>query len=736
MIRTDRWLFVITILAGSFLLFLVQPMVARMALPRLGGAPAVWNSAMLVYQALLLGGYAYAHVIGRFTIARQAMIHLAVLVLAGLTLPIALADLPPPASGWEAAWVPLLFVLTIGPVFFAVSAQAPLIQRWYAADPSAGDPYWLYAASNLGSFAGLIAYPLLLEPFVRLGGQSWAWSVGYGVLIVLVALAAWARRGAEATPAASEAAKDAEPIGWRRIGLWLALSAVPSGLMLSTTTHLTTDIVAMPLLWVIPLGLYLLSFSIAFRDKSRIGSFLVLVAPLIALFTGGQAMASSSGGTFLYALASLLLLMAFAVALHHRLYADRPGPEKLTLFYLIMSAGGALGGLFTALIAPVLFDWVWEHPLLILAGAALLPRSAWSGWYARLGLAEDHRRTVLLALLLAVFVVSYVMLGQLMDGNDLAVTLLMCVLAAIGLLLLINRPAFLVALLAMMLARSGFDTVEQSWAGARERSFFGVYAVRESDTSPFRDLVHGTTLHGRQILDPAGALEPTTYYTRNGGAGLVLANAEKLVGPDARIGVVGLGVGTLACYRKPGQRWEYFEIDPVVLEYSENGQFTFLDRCTPDAPTHIGDARIVLEGMDAAKFDILAVDAFSSDSIPLHLMTREAFAIYGHVLSNDGILLVHVSNRFLDLAPMVHGLALANGMEGRIRRDSGKWSLGASPSWWIALSPDEAVLARLPEAEDGGWQDLPPPPARLWTDDFASILPFLQWESMLKTAHD
>ena len=736
MIRTDRWLFVITILTGSFLLFLVQPMVARMALPQLGGAPAVWNSAMLVYQALLLGGYAYAHIIGRFTIRRQAAIHLAVLLLAGLTLPIALADLPPAASGWEALWVPLLFVLTIGPVFFAVSAQAPLIQRWYAADATAGDPYWLYAASNLGSFAGLIAYPLLLEPFVRLGGQSWAWSIGYGVLIILVALAAWTRRGAASLAEAVTEAPDAEPIGWRRIGLWLALSAVPSGLMLSTTTHLTTDIVAMPLLWVIPLGLYLLSFSIAFRDKSWIGSFLVLVAPLIALFTGGQAMASSSGGTFLYALASLLLLLAFAVALHHRLYADRPGPEKLTLFYLVMSAGGALGGLFTALIAPVLFDWVWEHPLLILAGAALLPRTAWSGWYERLHLDEDHRRTVVLALLLAVFVVSYFMLGQLMDGNDLAVTLLMCVLAAIGLLLLINRPAFLVALLAMMLARSGFDTIEQSWEGARERSFFGVYAVRENEDAGYRDLVHGTTLHGRQFLNPAMALAPTTYYTKNGGAGLVLSDAEALVGSNARIGIVGLGVGTLGCYRQPGQQWEFFEIDPVVLEYSKDGHFSFMAQCTPDAPTHIGDARLVLEGMEPGRFDILAVDAFSSDSIPLHLMTREAFAIYRRALSDKGILLVHVSNRFLDLAPMVNGVAQANGLRARILRDPGGSIRGSTPSWWIALAQDEAVLARLPDGETADWIALPDPPKQIWTDDFASILPFLQWESMLKTAHD
>lgn len=740
MISVNRWLFVATILTGSFLLFLVQPMVARMALPQLGGAPAVWNSAMLVYQALLLAGYAYAHFIARFALRKQAAIHLAVLLLAALTLPIALADLPPPASGWEAAWVPLLFLLTIGPVFFAVSAQAPLMQRWYAADHHAGDPYWLYAASNLGSFGGLIAYPILLEPNIALGEQSLVWALGYGVLIVLVALSAWSRWNAKAAPEGIAQSGPSETIGWRRITLWLALSAVPSGLMLSTTTHLTTDIVAMPLLWVIPLGLYLLSFTIAFREKSQLGSLIVLFAPITVLLAGGLAMASGAGNDYIFAFATVLLLFVVAVTLHHRLYADRPSPARLTFFYLVMSAGGALGGLFTALIAPVLFDWVWEHPILILASAALLPRGAWTGWPDKLGISRANRRPILLAILLATFLLGYVLLKQSEVSNEIGILLAMLGMTIGGLLLLVYRPAFLLVLLALMLARSSFETVQESWTGQRERSFFGVYAVRTLDDPDYRyrDLVHGTTLHGRQFLDAEFELEPTTYYGKTGGAGLVLARADALTGEGGRIGVVGLGIGTLACYKSPGQSWEFFEIDPVVLQFSQDGSFSYMDECTPDAPTHIGDARLVLEGMEAGRFDVLAVDAFSSDAIPLHLMTEEAFAIYARALAEDGILLVHISNRFLDLAPMVQGVGAANGLSGMIRRDMRPTGPGTTASVWVALARDPATLAQLPVAEgdDGGWEALPPAPERIWTDDFASILPFLRWGNVLGTKNE
>ncbi|MBU2342476.1 MAG: fused MFS/spermidine synthase [Alphaproteobacteria bacterium] len=703
-----------------------------MALPRLGGAPAVWNSAMLVYQALLLGGYAYAHAIGRWPIARQAAVHLGLLLLAALTLPIALADLPAPSPGLEPLWVPLLFALTIGPVFFVVSAQAPLMQRWYAADASAGDPYWLYAASNLGSFTGLLAYPLLFEPNLSLGAQSWVWSLGYGALILLVGGAAavrWRAGGVDAplAPAASE------PIGWRRTLLWLALAAVPSGLMLSATTHLTTDIVAMPLLWVIPLGLYLLSFVFAFNARSALGHTLARVAPVVLLLAGGMAMVSQGAEGLSTGFATVLMLFVVAVALHRRLYEDRPSPARLTYFYLIMSAGGALGGLFTALLAPVVFDWVWEHPILVLAAAALLPDRPLIAWMERLGLDPRKRRIAVLLLLIAAMVLSGLLNRWLVEQNDALVLLGMLGMAWCGILLLGYRWAMVAVLAMLMLGRGGYQTLSASIDGARERSYFGIYTVRDYESGDRRELTHGTTLHGLQFSAPADRREPTTYYGRDSGVGAALGLLPQLAGPEARVGVVGLGVGTLACYRQPGQAWDFFEIDPEVVEFSRGADgFTFLRECTPDAPVHIGDARLVLERFPAARFDALVIDAFSSDAIPLHIVTTEAFAIYRRTLAEDGLLVLHISNRFIDLRPMVAALAKEHGMTAILRSDLTELGPGISPSVWVVMSPDAGQIARLIAARrDLSWERPPAPAPTLWTDDFASILPYIQWQNIL-----
>ena len=337
----SRGLYVATILTGSFLLFLVQPMVARMALPRLGGAPNVWNSAMLVYQALLLGGYWYAHRLSRLPLRRQAQVHLALFVLAALTLPVSLANLAPPAPGSEAWWVPLLFVLSIGPVFFMVSAQAPLMQRWYALDPQAGAPWALYAASNLGSFGGLIAYPLLAEPLLALHWQSWSWSAGYLLLLGLIALSARARWNVGDAGSIIPQAQKIAPIPRRTVAHWVVLAAVPSGLMLATTTHLTTDVFAMPLLWVLPLGLYLLSFVIAFADRRGPARFVSALAWLGILTIGPMAALSYGWMGIVPLICSVVLLFLLCTALHARLYELRPAPEQLTVFYLAMSAGGA-----------------------------------------------------------------------------------------------------------------------------------------------------------------------------------------------------------------------------------------------------------------------------------------------------------------------------------------------------------------------------------------------------------
>ena len=725
-----RRLFVATILLGSFLLFLVQPMVARMALPRLGGAPNVWNSAMLVYQALLLGGYAYAHALGRLNLKRQALVHLAVLLLAALSLPIALAELPAAAQGAEVLWVPLLFLATIGPLFFAVSAQAPLMQRWYAADPAAGDPYPLYAASNLGSFAGLIAYPLLAEPLLPIARQSGAWAIGYGALVLLVLVVSRTLPAGEA--AHPEAIEDTgEAIGWRRIALWLALAAVPSGLMLSTTTYLTTDIFAMPLLWVIPLGLYLLSFTIAFADRRALADAVSRHAAALVMVLGSITMLLSASGSLAAAFVSVVLLMVVAIALHSRLYATRPSPAKLTLFYLVMSAGGALGGALTALIAPVLFDWTWEHPLLIVAAALLVPLPPYARWTDRLGWTPERTRMAL-ATIFAVALIAISFMATAVAEKDRSGLLIQLHLAAVvilALLLVRWRPAFAAVLALAMLALGGMDALKTTLAGDRSRSYFGIYTVRDIGNTA-RTLAHGTTLHGIQLKKRGLELEPTSYYGRNSGIGLALGAGDTLLGRQANIGIVGLGVGTLACYRKPGQRWTFYEIDPAVLEYSRGGQFTFVERCTPDAAMVIGDARLELAKARPAAYDLLAIDAFSSDAVPLHLLTDEAFKVYLRALAPDGLLLVHISNRYVDLAPALGAAARANGLVA-IKRDD----RGAKPprtrSLWIAMAREPARLEALQKASEAEWKPLDTARGQVWTDDYASILPDLNWSKFL-----
>jgi SAM-dependent methyltransferase len=726
-----RWLFTVTILTGSFLLFLVQPLVARMALPRLGGAPNVWNSAMLVYQALLLGGYAYAHLLSRLAVGRQAMIHLALLLLAALTLPIALPDIAAPAAGSEAWWVPYLFLLTIGPLFFVVSAQAPLMQGWFAAHPKAGDPYPLYAASNLGSFAGLLAYPLLAEPLLPIRAQSGAWAAGYGALLVLVALTALARRGAPAPAplAASDAAAGEAAPSARQIALWLALAAVPSGLMLSTTTHLTTDIFAMPLLWVIPLGLYLLSFSIAFSERRTLADALTAAAPVVLAAGGALAMLGSAGTGMIAVAASLLMLFVVSVTLHARMYAMRPAPARLTQFYLVMSAGGVLGGLFTALIAPLVFDWTWEHPLLILAAAALLPLGAWSGLLGRIFRSPDTARMAVILLLFTVFVGSILFHAQLVEDpkwSALDVGAFVLLIAATT-LLAAQRWTFVAASLALLAALGALTQAQLTLKHARSRSYFGIYTVGDTPTGE-RRLQHGTTLHGVQRLGAGRERDATSYYGPTAGVGLALRSAERLYGPAARIGVVGLGVGTLACYRKPGQQWTFFEIDPEVLAYSTRRKFTFLERCAPDAPVVIGDARLKLEALPDASFDILVIDAFSSDAIPLHLLTQEAAQVYFRNLAKDGVLVIHISNRFIKLEPVLAALARNEGLTAAIRPDRPEQS-HLTASNWVVLSRDPARLAAL--TAQGGWRPLGPPAPTVWRDDYASILPQIMWSNFL-----
>jgi SAM-dependent methyltransferase len=729
--RYAKPLFLATIVTGSFLLFLTQPLVARMALPRVGGAPAVWNSAMLVYQALLLGGYAYAHFLGQLRPRLQAGLHLSLFALAALWLPIGLIDAVPPGDRSTAFWVPWFLVASIGPLFFIISAQAPLMQRWYALETSRGDPYALYAASNLGSFAGLISYPLLVEPLLTLEQQSGLWTGGYAVLVALVVACALT---IPAQVVEERPQRLSPPAGAKRVLHWIVLAAVPSGLMLSTTTHLTTDIVAIPLLWVVPLGLYLLSFVVAFASRRGPTEFITQLSPLIILIAGGLAFADGSTRPIFSATLGLSLLFVIAVTLHGEMYRLRPEPDRLTGFYLSMSLGGVIGGALVAIVAPLVFDWAYEHPLLIVAAAFLLPLGNYFSFIERLWQRRKLRGILTLAIPTVVFLLS--LAGDRKFWPDVPNWANVAAPALIGLIAVFSigrRSVYAACLVALMMSYGGWSTLKLSLEDVRTRSYFGIYTVSTRPGGSARVLTHGTTVHGVQSLRPGMETQPTSYYTSMSGVGLALAHAAPLYGPAARIGVIGLGTGTLACYRLPGQSWTFFEIDPAIVRIARDPtRFTFLSRCAPDARVILGDARLTMAKQPPHTFDMIAVDAFSSDAVPMHLLTREALEVYGRALQPRGLLLMHISNRYLDLEPVLAAGARTGGWHARILRYSPELTERlveeSHPSVWIAMSRDPATLGRLVSLTDpDGWQPLEQRPGFAgWTDDYASILPLLK----------
>lgn len=732
--KSRRWLFVLTILTGSFLLFLIQPMVARMAMPRLGGAPAVWNSAQLVYQALLLGGYAYAHFISRQSPKRQTMIHIGLFVVAALWLPVGLIAANPPANASVVLFVPWLLAASIGPLFLAVAAQAPLMQRWFHIHAPHADPYPLYAASNVGSFAGLLAYPLLVEPMLGNSAQSWLWTGIYALLLLLMGTCAFTiYRDSAATADAEDAAKaeavDEAPPSLTRKLRWIALAAVPSGLMLSTTTHLTTDMMSIPLLWVIPLGLYLLSFSVAFAARRGLADLILFLSPFVILTLGGTALLSASRSPVLMMAGSLVLLFVVAVALHSLMYRDRPSPRYLTQFYLLMSVGGVIGGIFCALVAPIVFDWVYEHPILILAAALLIPQASLFPFKRAGGIGRLPQ--MLIAVLIFLGALYYLYHNN--SPVDEKLPYFIVPMLLVGIWMVGNRPAFMVMLLAIMGMADGWDKAQPRLEADRTRSYFGVYNVYPDHYENLQKLVNGTTLHGLQHLDPAKSKEPTSYYGHGSGVGIVLDRAGALYPKGARVGIVGLGAGTLACYAKPGQQWHFYEIDPVMVDIAKKPEnFSFLSQCTPDAAIHVGDARLTLADQPAQSLDILVIDAFSSDAIPMHLLTREAFAVYQRVLAPDGVLVVHISNRYFDLEPV-----LAAEAQKRDWFALGRWDYpdteddALTASTWVAMTREAQKLADAtnPSQDSAAeWEELTPRTGFSgWTDNYGSVLPLVKF---------
>ncbi len=704
-------------LLASFLLFFVQPMIAKMALPQLGGNPAVWTSAMVAFQLLLLAGYGYAHMLQRFALKHQALVHCAALLLALLCLPISFNAASPPSGDALVVWVPWRVAMTVGPLFVLLAAQAPLVQSWFRDSGTGGEPYRLYAWSNAGSFLGLLAYPLLVEPFTALDTQRTFWSAGFG-LLALATLGMLFLASKAAPVARAQSASTIWP-DIRTALRWMTLAAIPSGLILSTTTHITTDIIAMPLLWVLPLALYLLSFVLAFREaRGLIDHVATYAAPLIALLAL-IALSTDDFEVQVTGSASMALLLVASLALHRQLFNERPPAEGLTAFYLILAAGGALGGILVAIAAPLVFDWTYEFPVLIIAAIAMLHQRGGKTGPIAIGVA-------LAAMPLAAAVaLQWIELSQILLAGLFALPLFF---------VWRSKAVMLCVTLCGILALTGFDALILSANNLRQRSYFGIYTVRENETGTVRKLAHGTTTHGAQRLEPGKLLQPTTYFGPQSGAGQILTAAPALYSDKARIAVLGLGVGTLSCYAKPSQTWSFYEIDPLVADIAiKQGWFTYMINCAPNAAVRIGDARLTLAQQPTASLDILVMDVFSSDAVPTHLLTREAFAIYDRVLAKDGALLIHISNRYLDLEPVLASEAKARRWTSAIITHNAtpeQIDAGETTSVWVMMARSEDMLqrarnaaAQTTPAKDSEWKPLSEKQGfARWTDEFGSIL--------------
>jgi spermidine synthase len=783
MSRADRSgvlaLFAAAIFVSAMLLFLVQPMVAKMVLPLLGGSPSVWNTCMVFFQAALLAGYAYSHYLPRLIgLRRHAVVHGVVLLAPALVLPIALRGGAPGPASEPVGWLLAILAASVGLPFLVVATSAPLLQKWFAASGhrASGDPYFLYAASNAGSLLALVCYPLVVEPRLGLAEQGRAWTIGYGCMVVMGvacigvmlrkggrggltaggAVATADRAGADPSGCAREKglaggaapglagppAGDDQPCGplgavaadgltGGRRALWVMLAFVPSSLMLGATQYVSTDIAAVPLLWVAPLSLYLLTFIIAFgRGRAWGGAFssatAIAAIALVLVFMVRNEQARLP----VWALLSVHLAALFIVALmcHGRLADLRPGAERLTEFYRWLAVGGVLGGVFNALIAPLVFTSVAEYPIALFLACLLRPRPA-GGRGARLSrpaaIALDVGAT--LGIGAGAFVLAR--LGAGVESMPLRV-LVSAGLPLIAAFLLAPRvPGFAGAVGVLLLVAFASPGRGDDIVLAR-RTFFGVYRVHEEHLreETLRTLVHGTTTHGLESTRADLAGVPLSYYHPAGPIGQVFAALEH--DPRlGRVGLVGLGSGSLAAYGRPGMRMTFHEIDPEVVRIAR-GRFGYLDRSAAEVSFLIGDGRLTLAGLPDGSYGLLVLDAFSSDAIPVHLLTREAVELYLRKVGPGGIIAFHTSNQYLKLAPVVGRIARSLGAAALVQVDEPPDTVTEETyrygSEWIIMAHRAVDLRAI--SRNRRWMQIPDDPrAPLWTDDFSNIVSVFRW---------
>jgi len=734
--RLTPILFAVAIFTSAALVFVVQPMVTKLVLPMLGGSPAVWNTAMVFFQSALLAGYGYAHLLQKVgSIRTQVAIHLGLLLIAALFLPLGVNGLlgdPDPAA--PIMWLLATLTLSVGAPFAVLSATAPLLQAWYArvraGHADGQNPYVLYAASNLGSFLALLSYPILIEPLATLSGQRLGWSGGYvGFMLMIAALAftVWRRRlGQTSEPARLEASA---PLSWREKGILVLLAAAPSSLMLGVTSHLSTDVASAPFLWVLPLALYLLTFVIAFQNRPWIPLNVTLI---IQGATGAIVVLIVAFRSANWSLAFGLHLIAFffaALMCHQLLASRRPPADRLTEFYLLMSLGGVVGGAFTALLAPVIFNMVWEYPLVLVLVGLARPRG-------RGPLTGTQAGTLVAA---AAVAAAPVLLSIWLDAHDGArgwfyanfplgmdqLTMVLLMPAAICAFLMRDRALVFAAILVMITLSAQWIARGYDWSYS-ERSFFGVMRVANSPDpglgGDVHVLMHGTTLHGAQARDGRYDCVPTLYYA----ASTPIGQAATMVGRrgPARIGVVGQGSGAMAAYKRTEDSMTFFEIDPMVNRLSRDPRwFSYISDCASGPiNTVLGDARLTLAKQPRGSYDLLIIDAFSSDAVPTHLLTAEAIAGYLALLKPDGVVLLHLSNRNLDIT--LPAVAAAQAL-GKPSLHQLYYESDATPEMAEA-STEALILSPTPEGladfmADDRWNTPARTTVRPWTDDYVNL---------------
>jgi hypothetical protein len=720
--RNALWLvslYSATIFLSAALFFCIEPMFSKMVLPTLGGSAAVWSVAMVVFQGLLLAGYVYAHLLTRhLTLRHAAFVHVCVLTAAALFLPIGIAQSfgAPPKSG-VSLWLIGLFLASVGMPCFALSASAPLLQAWFArTGPEHGQKaYLLYRASNLGSFAILIAYPFAVEPRLALSEQSHLWSIGYIALVFAIgACAMVAMRAPDAAPLAAP-----EPLhiaaSWQRKFQWAALGFIPSGLLVAVTAHIATDVASGPFLWIMPLAIYLLTFVFAFTDKPVVSARLMLgVQPLTVAILAQLLLWTSKIDWGLSLAGHLAGFFVAAMVCQGQLYRLRPEPAQLTGFYAWMSLGGVLGGAFAALAAPHLFDRVLEYPILAFAALLVRPdlhsasRSVW---------VKDG---AFVAIVAAVVAVPLLFLSA-------GVTYFIACVLGLGIVLALQwrHPVRVVGIAAVVLGAINLYEPSQDII-YRARSFYGVYKAVDVENGRYRVLYHGTTAHGAErIRDAAGRADhtrpvPLTYYHPGGALSDVIdAVRARDGGRIPHVALVGLGMGALSCRSVPGEGWTIYELDPLMVEIARNRRlFRSISMCAAHATIVVGDGRLLLRRA-TPDIDLLMLDTFSSDSVPVHMLTREAFALYRARLAPHGTLVVHISNAHMELENVVAAAAAQSGMVTAVKVDP-----DPAPGT-LRLKAEVAVVTRsiddLRALKLGSDWHIVAPAARPWSDDYSDI---------------